>query len=293
MGIPILSNNNLQNVVQGASSLVDEVTRFGDGVTNFTKNPRAARLLNKVGIKLTAGKPNVNFNTLNADDKDWRVKLISKDERYYKGPLLSPLAPHRGLMFPYTPQLSLTHTANWDATSPTHSNQTIKSYVSSMVDNIIVTGDFTCQNHGEAAYCLAAIHFVRAVTKMNYGQDADAGTPPPLLFLEGMGDHILPSVPVVVMSTFLDMPPDVDYLTVNVGPVDTTQSGFNFGNDAEDTPGGAVFGGSGNISRVPTQFSLNVTLGLAYSRENFSTRFSLQKFINGEMISEGDFGGFV
>ena len=289
--------------ITSLSSAVNAVSNFGNAATKLTStlggNSRGDRLLSQFTSDII-GSPIVKFNLTSSDGDDWRVKVVAKDPKYTSGPILSPLAKTGGMIFPYTPQISITHTASWAPTNPVHTNYASYEYQFSNVDNIIITSDFTAQNHEEARYCLAAIHFLRSVSKMNFGQDSDAGTPPPLLFLEGLGTHILPSIPVIILSSFLDIGPDVDYLSLNTRQseplpgqgqlqefFDSDLRSLNFG------PGGSTGDLTGNISRIPSQFSMNVSLAIAHSRESTSTRFSLSKFLNGEMLGSDSFGGFI
>lgn len=289
--------------ITSLSTAVNTISNFSNTATQLastlTGNSRGDRLLSQFTSNII-GSPTVKFNLTNSEADDWRVKLVTKDPKYISGPILSPLAATGGMMFPYTPQISITHTASWAPTNPVHSNYASYEYQFSNVDNIIITSDFTAQNHEEARYCLAAIHFLRSVSKMNFGQDPDAGTPPPLLFLQGLGTHILPSIPVIILSSFLDIGPDVDYLSLNVrAPVplpgqgqlqeffDADDAGTDFG------LGGSTGDLSGNITRIPSQFSMNVSLAIAHSRESTSTRFSLSSFLNGAMLGTDNFGGFI
>jgi len=277
---------------------LDEVRNVGDKL--LSNNPRGDLLNNLIGNNPFSSTPQINFNILGEDDTDWRVKLIARDKRYLQGPLLKPLANTGGLVFPYTPQLGITHSSGWNPSNPAHTNSAVYQYSYSQVDNIIVTGDFTAQNHFQAQYCLAAVHFLRAVTKMNYGQDPDAGTPPPLLFLQGLGEHILPNIPVLVLSSYLDFPPDVDYITANIngsaadlGIPGTINMGADGDDDGAEDNVISPFGAIGTMTKIPTQFAINITLGVAHSRESISTKFSLKNFINGQMLGDDNFGGYI
>lgn len=163
---------------------------------------------------------------------DWRVRLslapganyLYKDET---NELLYPLAVTDGIIFPYTPNISISYNASYNGTSPVHSNYKIFQYESSSVDNINITCDFTAQDVYEANYLLATIIFLRSVTKMFYGQDEDPkpGTPPPLCFLSGLGQFQFNRSPLVVNSFTYNLPPDVDYIRAGVPTFGTAVSG--------------------------------------------------------------------
>lgn len=150
---------------------------------------------------------------------DWRVRLsLAPSATYlYKDDtnlLLAPLAVTDGVIFPYTPSISINYGASYQPVQATHSNYKIFQYESSSVDNINITCDFTAQDVYEANYLLATIIFFKSVTKMFYGQDEDPkpGTPPPLCFLSGLGQFQFNRSPLAITSFTYNLPPDVDYI---------------------------------------------------------------------------------
>jgi hypothetical protein len=138
-------------------------------------------------------------------DGDWRVRLaLAKNATYlYKdsnNALLEPLAGTSGVVFPYMPKIETSYTANYSDTALTHSNYKGYFYNSSFVGDINITGTFTAQDTREANYLLAVIHFFRSVTKMFYGQDPQRGSPPPLVYLSGLGNYQFNNHPCVVKT---------------------------------------------------------------------------------------------
>ena len=120
--------------------------------------------------------------------RDWRVVLSLAPGANYlyraENPgILSPLAETDGVIFPYTPQIQVQYTANYDQTDITHSNYKIYQYKNSNVDSVSITGDFTAQDTFEANYLLGVIHFFRSITKMFYGQDQNPNRGTPLHYL--------------------------------------------------------------------------------------------------------------
>jgi hypothetical protein len=194
---------------------------------------------------------------------DWRVRLdLGKtNNNFYKSPLLLPLQKTNGVVFPYTPQLAITHTATYVPSPITHANFQHYTYANSDVGAINITGDFTAQNEVEGQYLLAVIHFFRAVTKMYFGGDKSprAGTPPPILFLTAHGPMLFNRVPVVVTSFVSTFPSDANYLYVE---------------------------SAGGQTRVPTMMSLAVTVQPVFNRQQAKT-FSLDKFVNGGLLTQG------
>jgi hypothetical protein len=133
---------------------------------------------------------------------------------------MSPLfgsQTQNGVIFPYTPNVQVTHTANYSQQKFTHSNHPGYYYENSEVAAITISGDFTVQNIEEGQYLLAAITFFRAATKMWFGADGkgkQAGFPPPMVFLNGYGADYLPNVPCVITNFSHTMPQDCDYMDI-------------------------------------------------------------------------------
>ena len=246
---------------------------------------------------------------------DWRVRLsLAPGATYlYKDPnvrtnqsILLPLAQTDGVIFPYTPAISVSYVADYAPTNLTHSNYTFNSYTNSKVENITIGCDFTAQDTAEANYLLAVIHFFRSVTKMFYGQDSNPknGTPPPLCYLNGLGTFQFDEHPLAITAFNYTLPTDVDYIRAG-NP--TTDSGVNKSpqtskSNAPSTsgdrlnnnnlspggrPGAPVF--SINYSTieptyVPTKISLSITAVPIVTRKDISNTFSLAKYATGELL---------
>jgi hypothetical protein len=149
---------------------------------------------------------------------DWRVTLrIAPGANYlYKSNnpgILAPLKVTDGVIFPYTPTISTAYKANYDTYDLTHSNYRGYFYKSSNTDAVTINATFTAQSTSDAQYVLAVIHFFRSVTKMFYGQDPYRGSPPPLVFLSGLGDYQFNNHPCVVGQFNYTLPPEVDYIS--------------------------------------------------------------------------------
>jgi hypothetical protein len=261
---------------------------------------------------------------------DWRVRLrLAPNSNYLYNDgdstsILAPLKASDGVIFPYTPSISTTYNANYDVAELTHSNYRGQFYKNSSVGDINITGTFTAQDTVEAAYMLAVIHFFRSVTKMFYGQDAQRGAPPPLVYLFGMGQYQFNNHPCVVRSFTYSLPTDVDYIRTqpnNYGvnllnrrtktttaPANTISSVIGRLEHARDLLGnilkkGALPGGSSrpgqpgvaqqavyntsNATYVPTKIEIQLTLLPIQTRNQVSQQFSLQGFANGSLLRGG------
>jgi hypothetical protein len=229
--------------------------------------------------------------------------------------ILAPLANTGGVIFPYTPSVTSSYQAKYSTYDLVHSNYRGAFYQNSYVSDIQIRGVFTAQDTKEAAYMLAVIHFFRSVTKMFYGQDAQRGAPPPLVFLTGLGDFQYNKHPAVVTSFDYTLPSDVDYIRAD--------NPNNFGTDllnrrtpTQSTPSGPLgaalnrLGLSGlfpgatpskpppvpitnsvtNTARatyVPTKIEISLTLMPMQTRDQVSKLFSLKDFANGNLIRGG------
>lgn len=211
---------------------------------------------------------------------DWRVKL-SIPSTFGAPEILKPLVETNGLVFPYTPTILIQHTANYDALSPTHSNYPFPQYQNSQIEDLVITGDFFCENAKDAQYWTAMVHYLRSVTKMNYGTDSDAGAPPPIVKLTGYGDFVFPNVPVVIRNFTVDLPADVDYIKTQI----TGDVSINDGTVDKIIPGKAGW--------APVQSQVSITVTPIYSRAKTS-QFSLNSFINGGYLGgSGNGSGFI
>jgi hypothetical protein len=275
---------------------------------------RAQGLLRQAQQQQTA---RVQSNT-NAATGDWRVRLqLAASSTYLYnasdcGPLLWPLRDTNGVIFPYTPTIDTAYKANYTAYDLTHSNYRGYFYQNSHVESINVKGIFTAQDTVEANYLLAVIHFFRSVTKMFYGQDAQRGSPPPLVFLSGLGDFQFNQHPCLVSNFNYTLPSDVDYIRAQ----STLSNGGNqlaartrqttLGNPIASTiarlaslgqaiqpgavaapfaPQGSL--AAGNPTYVPTKMEISLSLLPVQTRSQVSQQFSLKGFANGNLLKGG------
>lgn len=242
--------------------------------------------------------PNVQFGS-NDTDNDWRVRVsISPNSKilYWDAAatgttpgLLAPLRATDGFIFPYVPSVTVAHSANYSSVPLTHSNYTQYFYESSSVAAISITGDFTVQNIDEGKYFLAALYFFRAVTKMFYGSSGEyQGSPPPIVYLDGYGQHYLPHVPCVVTSFSHTMPGDVDYIEI-MTPQSTTTKQVQTAATYFPTPGQSnsmtidQTTVNNAFNRVPTISTFNLTLQPIISRTQ-AIDFDYKEFARGGLI---------
>ena len=296
--------------------------------------------------------PNIGFQSASgqggataASEDDWRVRvsLSPNCPIFYNDPtiasqgannsLLYPLKATNGVIWPYTPSITVQHNAMYTSAALTHSNYPAHFYNSSEVADITVSGEFTVQSEADGQYLMAAVYFFRAASKMFFGQGANVGNPPPIVFLDGYGSHYLPHVPCVIMSFQHTLTNDVDYIQVpitsstlvetQVAPNTAVNPAVNNGvnnslgaivapnfnqtnigaaQDAKLAQNNATaaqtkFGYSTitTHTRVPTASTISVTLRPVYSRSNLHKNFDLNKFASGGLLQakDGSYGGFI
>ena len=182
---------------------------------------------------------------------------------YYVGPARvlgdTTYAGNLGMVFPNTPMIQTSYTANYDDYDLTHTNYAYWAYKNSKIDNITVIGKFTQNTSWEADYLVGAIHFLRSVTKMHFGEaDPKAGTPPPVLEFSAMGDEMYNKVPVIVTNFSTNFEDVYDY-------VSTTD----------------------RLTQVPTTTMITVTLNVFYNPSDLQRLFSLGAFKDGSLLGDG------
>ena len=281
--VPGTAGNTLRSVVDTAQ-VINDVYETANYL--FPSQQRLS------GSNLPPGADFANFGIDSANQsletqEDTRVRITDPTGKFVTGSITGPLRTMRGVLFPYTPSISFNHKANYDMQQLTHSNYEQPFYVNSAVDSIQVQGTFTANNTEEAKYVLAVIHFFRSVTKMFYGQDSLAGTPPPILYLDGYGKIVLNHIPVVVTDFQMQLPDNVDYISTTAGPATATG-----GRDSNNTVS------QGSEGRVPTELRISVNCKPIYSRNRISNNFGLEKFVNGSLLvnnkpGSGGPGGFI
>jgi len=183
-----------------------------------------------------------------------------------------------------------------------------------------IQADFTAQDTMEAEYLLAVIHFLRSASKMFYGQDAERGSPPPLLYLTGLGEYQFNESPCVISEFNYNLPSDVNYIRARSRqitgadnlqfqkPLATSATNGNFASlgrlatavtnafnggpqplQVGAKPYSAAPGnlGSKGATYVPTKMSMTINLLPVATRQQQSQQFSLREYANGNLIKKG------
>jgi len=266
-------------------------------------------------------------------NEDWRfrIRLAPNASYLYRAAsagILQPLQGTNGVVFPYTPQISTSYRANYDAYELVHTNYKGYFYKNSAVQEITVNGVFTANSAAEADYLLAVIHFFRSASKMFYGQDTNpvAGTPPPVLYMDGLGVYQFNEHPCLLSAFNYNLPSDVDYIraggarnyaggAVNLAsirnqqgaasnsPLAATLSRLTSLKNTFDNfinPGARAnnpiaqnitnyYGISGQPTYVPTKIDISITLLPLIGRQQQAQAFSLKDYATGQGLREQGF----
>lgn len=233
------------------------------------------KLTGVLGKKPQMSTPSVNWVGV----KDLRVKLLVPNSYlesdatagYQKGQYATwrkHMQQAGGIVFPNTPSISYENAAHYTPTQLMHSNYAYYSYKNSSIGAISLTTKLTVQSDDDAMMYLSIIHLLRSLTKMKFGEDFDAGAPPPICRLDGYGDFMFKNVPVAVSSFKIDLPDGVDYYRTY-----------------SDGGSSMIFLGD-NV--VPTVSTLALTLIPVYSR-NEQLAFSADNFRDSTILKSGGF----
>jgi hypothetical protein len=234
---------NLGGVVSAADSTVVNIPGITDGdiVVNAGSND--------MRIRLRAGKTTSSIaQVLGAKDKTNILSILYETE---------------GMLFPYTPAISVSQAVNWDPIALIQNNYDVNAYQRTPSVNISVTGTFTTQTQREGEYLMAVLHFLRTVTKSYFGEidreAGKAGTPPPVLYFDGYGDFMFRYIPVVVKSYSYAFDESVD------SNVFTAKNGMR--------------------AKLPAKMTITMELGMQMNMNRQRKEFSLDKFRTGELMT--------
>lgn len=254
-GLNKLTGGNLAGGLQQLAGSISKTAGMLNNILSLRRGanlPSGAEAFIRQGtaIKLEPGAKN-----------DWRVRITCQ-WNIFQSPLFSLLENTGGVVWPYMPNITVSTKADYTSMNLTHNNYTMYSYKGSMVDDIQISGEFTCETETDAAYWIAATTFFKTATKMFYGQGEFAGNPPLICNLTGYGSSIFDKVPVIVKSFSVDLKDDVNYIRCNT---------------------------FGTNTWVPVISTITVTVSPVYNRQRLR-KFSLQDYARGKTSDPGGVG---
>ena len=266
---------NAPDLVSGGFDKAKDIAQdvfdgISGGAADLVSALRGKNLPGKGGNDFAAKAP-ASF-AVEVEDKDWRVKLSVPQSLGDTSGLLSPLfALYEGhMIFPYTPTIIVSHSAAYNTVSPIHNNYPFFAYQNSQVDAMTIVGQFYCQDSTDAQYWTSCLHYLRTMTKMDYGSRG-SGAPPPIAKLNGYGDYVFNNVPVIIQNFTVDMPNEVDYIACGFTPGQIDPMGMS---------------GHTKFGWAPSESQFSITVQPIYSRDK-QTNFSYKDFINGSDLGKG------
>jgi len=303
---------------------VNAAQRLGSALSSlssFNSVGSAIRSINLPAAGEAIGDLESAFSSFGGDAAagDWRVRLSLPNWTSFKNsPVLKPLKDAGGLIFPYTPTITIKSSAKYSAEPVVHTNFPFNAFKSSDPGTIDIQAAMNVEDSTQALYWIAALHYLRSVEKMFSGNDSKAGNPPPIVFLNGYGNYVFKNIPVAVTAFSCQLPNDCDYISTEVvgsaaGSVASVAD--NLGGLAETlgatidgiapftNPLGSALGGigqvagllgafgiggttNGGLAYVPTKSVFSITLTPIYSRTS-ARKFSLDQFVTGGYLSSG------
>lgn len=273
----------------GGLSDADFYSFFYDGNAGPSRNPGSnllfgARQLSEQQLKQQLGQQSNQAASSTAinptegkgfvDHYDWRARLRPKGggaARFYgseDNSILEPIKSSGGLVWQYTPQIYVSASAEYDQAQMQGMNYPINTYQMSTPPRLTLTSTFTVNNIDEGRYFVAMMQFARVVTKSFYGDSSVAegtfGTPPPVMLFEYLGDHGFNKVPVVVLSYSIELPPEVDYVPVEIKVGETPTTTY-----------------------VPTESTVTFDLLPTYTPHKLRKNFNLNTLRSGQAYKDG------
>jgi hypothetical protein len=236
--------------ISGAAGMLNNILSLKRGINI----PKGAQVFAPQGqaIQLKAGSKD-----------DWRVRITCQWDTF-NSPLFAVLQQTGGVVWPYLPSITVSTKAEYNTIPITHANYSQYSYKNSVVDDITISGEFSCETATDGAYWIAATTFFKTATKMFFGQGNLAGNPPIICNLTGYGSHVFDKVPVIIKSFSVDFKDDVNYIKCDP-----------FKN--------------GKYTWVPVLSTITVQVAPVYSRQGLR-KFNLQDYAAGKMSGEGQVG---
>jgi len=238
------------NLAGGLQGLAGQISSAAGMLNNFLSLKRGANLPAGAELFLQQGSQiQLQPNAKN----DWRVR-INAEWNLFNSPLFKLLQNTGGVVWPYTPSITISTKANYQTIDAVHSNYQFQAYKNSVIDDITISGEFSCETETDAAYWIAATTFFKTATKMFFGQGQNAGNPPIICNLTGYGSSVFDKVPVIVKSFSVDLKDDVNYIKCNT---------------------------FGTNTWVPVMSTISVTVSPVYNRRRLR-QFSLQDYSRGK-----------
>jgi hypothetical protein len=245
-------------LASGIAGIASKISGAAGQLNNLLSGIRGANL--PAGGELFSSRGTVT-EVKQIASTDWRVRLDCNWDLFKSDLFNKTLKPTGGMVWPYMPNITLSSKASYTQQDPIHNNYSFMAYKNSQIDDIQISGEFSCETERDALYWIAATRFLRSATKMFFGRGENVGNPPIICELNGYGANIFNSVPVVIKSFQVDLKDDVQYIKCGIEGLSSTW--------------------------VPVMSTISVTVAPIYNRTRLRD-FSLEDFAQGATI--GNYG---
>lgn len=191
-----------------------------------------------------------------------------------------PIFETNGLIFPYNPVISEGINVNYDSIDVTHSNESYFVYKNTSNVRINISNAvWTCDTFDNAVYALAALHFFRSYSLMDFGRKATneytpSGRPPAPMWFEAYGNYAFHRVPVLLEKADWTFPNDVDY--VGIPEFDTSE--FTSRTLATKRTG------EGRYTWLPMKFEISGISLIVQHSPTYWLNFNLDDYRSGKML---------
>jgi len=194
--------------------------------------------------------------------------MKQKGKPFFQFGIQQPLAEAGGIIFPLTPTIQMSHSANYGTYDVAGSIAQQNYYMNTPNPSMSVTAMFPANTIEEARYSLAALNFLKTCTKSDFGARniTTAGTPPPILRFSCYGTVHAKNVPVVLRNFTYTLPEDTDYVEVEI---------------------------DGEKHSVPTLLLISVELVPQQVPKRIKDSFNIRTFASGEGLKGGNPNGFI
>ncbi len=216
-------------------------------------------------------------NTSSNSDYRARLQLYKKNADTFfanETNVLTPLKANRGVVFPYTPNIFLSRSANYGSMDFKGANFPVYTYMNSSPPMLPLIVQFTATTKEEAKYMLAAWRFFNILTQSDFGEQAvltkKAGSPPPVLQFSYLGPFGFDRVPVLMTDFNVIIGNNVDMVPVE-HPV------------SQDFIEASAFSKK-NVTFMPVEVEFTINMVPQYSPRRVRKDFNLDSMRQGRNI---------
>jgi hypothetical protein len=259
-----------------------------------------------VPLQTNAARPQSQIAGPGEVDASRIERVPAKLEPFVMTELSGPLAPimeSGGLIFQYTPSITesieVRHESSGDLV---HSNEQYYVYKATENRKISLSNiTFTADTVKNARYLLAAIHFFRVFSLMDFGA-GKTGRPPSPMWFSAYGRMLFDRVPVLMSGATITFPADRDYVKVSLNEAGIIPSNVSsdliLGNIGQSTLAGGALGdtlvdairpstsGSDSVW-IPAKLDIDgITLTVQHAPKFWKNQFSLDDYRRGGAVEQ-------